>query len=255
MAKTIGQLTAESSPAGANEMPISVSDVTKKVTVTNLLNAAVTFSGTKTLADATNIAVGTGTGTKIGTETTQKLGFFNATPVAQAANTADLKDAFCGLGFMVDGGASPLNLDSGALTCGALTAGAATTSSVSSTGAIRSSSATAGVGYATGAGGTVTQATDKSTGVTLNAICGSITLAGSDNITSGATKTFLLTNSAIAATDVLILNHVSGGTAGAYGLNAQAATGSASINITNISSTGKNESPVIRFAVIKAVNS
>lgn len=34
-------------------------------------------------ADAINLAVGTGTGTKIGTATSQKLGFFNATPVAQ----------------------------------------------------------------------------------------------------------------------------------------------------------------------------
>lgn len=38
-----------------------------------------------TLADAGNIVLGTTTGTKIGTATTQKLGFWNATPVAQPA--------------------------------------------------------------------------------------------------------------------------------------------------------------------------
>jgi len=40
-----------------------------------------------------NIAAGTTTGTKIGTATTQKLGFYNATPVAQPAAVADATDA------------------------------------------------------------------------------------------------------------------------------------------------------------------
>lgn len=39
--------------------------------------------------DATNIVFGTTTGTKLGTGTTQKLGFYNATPVAQQASIAD----------------------------------------------------------------------------------------------------------------------------------------------------------------------
>jgi len=44
-----------------------------------------------TMADAKNIILNTTTGTKIGTATTQKLGFYNATPVAQpAALTAQL---------------------------------------------------------------------------------------------------------------------------------------------------------------------
>jgi hypothetical protein len=45
------------------------------------------------LADAGNISVGTTTGTKIGTATTQKLGFYNATPVVQPAAVADATDA------------------------------------------------------------------------------------------------------------------------------------------------------------------
>jgi hypothetical protein len=44
------------------------------------------------LADAGNITVGTTTGTKIGTATTQKLGFFNATPVVQPTAVADSVD-------------------------------------------------------------------------------------------------------------------------------------------------------------------
>ena len=42
-----------------------------------------------TMADAANIALDTTTGTKIGTATTQKLGFFNATPVVQQAAVAN----------------------------------------------------------------------------------------------------------------------------------------------------------------------
>jgi hypothetical protein len=45
------------------------------------------------LADAGNITVGTTTGTKIGTATTQKLGFYNATPVVQPTAVADATDA------------------------------------------------------------------------------------------------------------------------------------------------------------------
>jgi hypothetical protein len=232
-------------------MPISVSNVTKKVTVTNLLNTAVTFSGTKTLADATDIAVGTSTGTKIGTDPLQKLGFFDATPVVQAADTADIKDAFCTLGFMANGGASPLNLDSGALTCGALTAGAATATSLASTGAVTSSSATAGVGYATGAGGTVTQITSKSTDVTLNKTSGQITTHDAQ-LNDGVEVSFKLNNSAIGANDLLVVNHVSGGTAGSYIIYAHSILANeAKIGISNVSASNRSEAIVIGFAVIK----
>jgi hypothetical protein len=253
MAKTIGQLTAlAETPNAADEFVINDGGVTKKITATNVAAAAWELTGNKSLADTSNIVLGTSTGSKIGTATTQKLGFYNATPVVQAADTADIKDAFCTLGFMANGGASPLNLDSGALTCGALTAGAATATSLASTGAVTSSSATAGIGYATGAGGTVTQSSSKSTGVTLDKSTGRITMHNA-TLNANTTVSFVLTSSAIAANDLLVLNHVSGGTAGAYTLNAQAAAGSASINVRNVTSGNLAEAIVIGFAVIKAV--
>lgn len=46
------------------------------------------IGGLTTIADAQNVAVGATTGTKIGTATTQKLGFWNATPVAQPASAS-----------------------------------------------------------------------------------------------------------------------------------------------------------------------
>ena len=42
-----------------------------------------------TIGDANNISIGTTTGTKIATSTTQKLGFWNATPIVQPAHIAD----------------------------------------------------------------------------------------------------------------------------------------------------------------------
>jgi hypothetical protein len=46
-----------------------------------------------TVSDGGNVVLGTTTGTKIGTATTQKLGFYNATPVVQPAAVADATTA------------------------------------------------------------------------------------------------------------------------------------------------------------------
>jgi len=111
-------------------------------------------------------------------------------------------------------------------------------------------SSTAGTfGYVSGRS-TITQSTNKSTAVTLNAPCGAITMNGAA-LSSGATVSFALTNSSIAANDLLLLNHISGGTAGAYTLNAQAAAGSASINVRNVTTGSLSEAIVIGFAIIK----
>lgn len=107
-------------------------------------------------------------------------------------------------------------------------------------------------GYVTGEGGTVTQATSKSTGVTLNKKCGQITLNAA-SLAASTTVSFVLTNSTIAATDVLVLNHVSVGTFGSYTLNARASAGSATIDVRNVSAGALAEAIVIGYAVIKAV--
>lgn len=106
------------------------------------------------------------------------------------------------------------------------------------------------LGYTTDAQGTVTQATSKSTGVTLNKSAGQITLNNAA-LASVTNVTFTLTNSFISANDVLILNVGSGATAGAYncwvsGLSAGAAT----ITLRNISGGSLSEAVVINFALI-----
>lgn len=54
---------------------------------------SITSAGTVVFPDAGNIAAGTTTGTKIGTATSQKLGFFNQTPVVQPTAVADATTA------------------------------------------------------------------------------------------------------------------------------------------------------------------
>jgi len=129
--------------------------------------------------------------------------------------------------------------------------GAATGTSLSTT-SNQVISGTGKQGYATGSGGTVTQTISKATGVTLSKSTGQITLDAAA-LAASTTVSFTFTNTVIEAGDILILNHISGGTAGSYLLNAQSAAGSASINVRNITTGSLSEAIVIAFAVIKAV--
>ncbi len=113
------------------------------------------------------------------------------------------------------------------------------------------STGTGGIGYSAGAGGTVAQATNKATGVTLSKTCGQITMNNAA-LAAATIVSFVLTNTCIAATDVLVLNHVSGGTVGSYTLNAQCAAGSATINVRNNTAGSLSEAVVISYAVVKA---
>jgi hypothetical protein len=126
--------------------------------------------------------------------------------------------------------------------------GAATGTSLTATGTIVSTG-TAGVGYATGAGGAVTQLTSRTTGVTLNKTTGAITLVSAAGTTVAAT--FMVTNSTVAATDVIILNQKSG--TDLYNLMVTAvAAGSFNISFRTTGGT-TTETPIFSFAVIKAV--
>ena len=108
---------------------------------------------------------------------------------------------------------------------------------------------TSGIGYSTGAGGTVTQITSRTTGVTINKISGSITLVSAAGSASYAT--FTVTNSTVAATDVIIVNQKAG-TDKYESWISNVNTGSFDITFADTSGT-TTEQPVFNFAVIKAV--
>ena len=117
-------------------------------------------------------------------------------------------------------------------------------------------SGTGGIGYGdvTGAGGTVAQATSKSTGVTLNKICGQITMDAAA-LAAGTIVSFVCTNSCAAAGDLVMRNHVSGGTLGAYSIEAVASAGAITFYVRNNTGGSLSEAIVIRFALFKATTS
>jgi hypothetical protein len=108
------------------------------------------------------------------------------------------------------------------------------------------------LGYTTAAQGTVTQATSKATGVTLNKSAGRITMAA-DALANGVAVSFTLTNSLISTNDVLILC-VSGGAVldpVAYTVyTSSLAAGSAVVTLRNLSATSRSEAVVVNFAII-----
>lgn len=106
------------------------------------------------------------------------------------------------------------------------------------------------VGYNTGAGGTVAQGGNKSTGVTLNKPSGEITMQNTALAASTAVS-FTLTNSTISAKDLLLINIVGGATAGAYNVNANCSAGSAVITLANRTAGSLSEAVVLRYAVIR----
>lgn len=118
-------------------------------------------------------------------------------------------------------------------------------------GSILSSGATSGVGYATGAGGTVTQATSRTTGVTLNKVTGSITLVSAAG--SATPASFTVTNSAVAATDTPHCVQKSG--TDKY-IILITAVGAGSFEITFYTTGGTTtEQPVFNCSIIKGVAS
>ena len=108
------------------------------------------------------------------------------------------------------------------------------------------------IGYqgAAGTGGTVTQATSKATGVTLNKPVGQITLNNAA-LAAATTVNFTLTNSYIGNTDLLILNQTSTANAGGYYFNAICNAGNAQISVRNITAASASEAVVLRYAVVK----
>lgn len=148
-----------------------------------------------------------------------------------------------------------LNRSSGAETIAGLTLttpniGAATGTSLAVTGALTSSGG--GHGYAAGAGGTVTQSTSRSTGVTLNKLCGNITMFSAAQA-ADAIVTFTLTNSFIAATDMIVIKHISATNGGAWNFSVVCSAGSCTITVRNVSNASITEATPLRFSIIKGV--
>ncbi len=110
------------------------------------------------------------------------------------------------------------------------------------------------MGYASGAGGAVTQLTNRTTGVTLNKLSGQIT-TNNASLAAGAEAEFTVTNSEVDATDVVVVNITPGGTGTPQAYVSTVADGSFKVTLTNLhATTADTSADVINFAVIKAAN-
>lgn len=106
----------------------------------------------------------------------------------------------------------------------------------------------AGLGYGTGSGGTVTQATSKNTAVTLNKPAGQITTSNSA-LAGGATAVFTLFSSIISSTDTVVVTTI---TSDNYRVGVQRSqAGYCNIFVTNNTGGSLSEAIVINFTVIK----
>ncbi len=201
--------------------------------ITNI--PAGSIGATTTFADGANLVFGTSTGTEIGTGATQKLAFYGATPIVQPANTVDYVTMLTNLGLRATGGTAAATFP-GAVVATSLT-------SATSTGS--------GIGYATGAGGAVTQASSRTTTVVLSKLAGAITLFSAAG--SATPATFTVTNTTVAATDTIVVSQKSGTDAYSATVSAVAA-GSFKLTIADTTGT-TTEAPVFNFAVLKSVAS
>jgi hypothetical protein len=108
------------------------------------------------------------------------------------------------------------------------------------------------LGYTAAAQGTVTQATSKSTAVTLNKSAGQITLNNAA-LAGNTAVSFTLNNNLISANDTLILAIGAGAVADptAYTIYvSNLSSGAAVITLRNLTATSRSEALVINFALI-----
>ena len=139
--------------------------------------------------------------------------------------------------------ANSINLASGAV----LTVG----------GGLRSSHDSQGIGYTTGAGGAVTQLTNRTTAVTLDRMCGTITTNTASLAAEGTAK-FTVNNASVAIGDTVIVCQQSGSNSGGTIVAVTTvAAGSFEIAVHNgnvAAGTAETGAILINFAIIKAVS-
>jgi len=116
---------------------------------------------------------------------------------------------------------------------------------------------TGSFGYAAGSGGAVTQATNRTTGVTINKLSGTITTNNTSLAAEAAAK-FTVTNSTVAIGDVVLVAQQSGAVGVMTDVVVVAvAAGSFDISVMNnnpAAGTAETGAILVNFIVVKAVS-
>lgn len=156
--------------------------------------------------------------------------------------------------------AAASEIDAAITAAGVVVPGALTvTNAMIADGGMQSASplATRALGYATGAGAAVTQATNRTTAVTCSAVSGAITTS-SASLAAEAAAAFTVTNTAVAIGDVVVVSQRSGSNGGNTDVYVSTvAAGSFAITVANnnaAAGTAETGAIIINFAVVKAVS-
>lgn len=219
-----------------------------------------TFNGT---VGATTPASGsfttvTGTSTSANALAVGPAGTTNPTlqidgSTASAATGVKIKSAAAAGGIAVSAISSGTNesLTLDAKGSGTITLNGTATGNVLTPRAVLSSGRAAGIGYTTGAGCAVTQASSRTTGVTCAGVTGAITLVSAAG--SATPASFTVADTSVAALDTIIINEKSGTDLYEIFVTAVAA---GSFNVTFFTTGGTTtEQPVFNFAVLKGAAS
>ncbi|MGB7568329.1 MAG: hypothetical protein WBM07_10735 [Chitinivibrionales bacterium] len=129
------------------------------------------------------------------------------------------------------------------------TLGSVSSGLIRSTGPILSSGGA--VGYTSGTGGTISQAANKGSAVTLAKLCGQITMQNTA-LVNATTVSFVMNNALLLQNDMVLINHQSVGTLGAYQFSVAPGNGLATISVRNIHTASLSEAIVLQFLVIRA---
>ena len=160
-------------------------------------------------------------------------------------------DASGTFGALTFGGDDAITFDATGIQAGSYKAGSIVANDFADGALIEN--APVGIGYGTGAGGTVTQATSKSTAVTLNKPCGQITTHNAA-LANGAAAAFTVNNTLVNPPDMVV---VSGDTLNSnYQITAKTnAAGSFVVVIRNLTGGSLSEAIAVNFAIIKGAAS
>ena len=278
----ISELTAPIAVSDADILPAVQSSVTRKITwgalkstLAGALGRAYLGLGTASTANVTTSAIDTTAGRVLKAGDGGLLGLAVTTTSLDTA----IASGYCHFTERAfgAGGSPPLGLDdtwevlniagsnsnravqmAGALTFGryALRARAGGVNSAwaetwTSLGANAITVDTGSFGYGVGSGGTVTQATSKSTAVTLNKPSGRITMSA-ESLVAGASPSFIVNNSKVNTADCVLVSPVGGTGASSYRVEVMSiSSGSFIIRVTNISGSTVADALQINFVVIK----
>ncbi len=193
-----------------------------------------------TLESSGNTSLGTGASSVVNVGVASStIGFFGATAVVKPTSTTDLRVALINLGLYATGGATPLDLNGGALTAATVSATASVTAGTTVTATLGNITATAGNFVSSLAGNGLQFNANTATGaasgpVVLNSRAGQVVFT-SVSIAAAADLTLTITNSAVTASSTQVIYSLAGATTGAA-LSIKSVTnssGSSAIVVTN----------------------